>query len=176
MLFRSVAQDDVQAILFHRSVILKLAELEGAEADLEMLFRKAMLSHFMASSPMFRELPSEVIHVFTNEGTLESFPVRARITEQGSLDKCFYLVVHGAVDVFMNGKKVRELRQGEFFGEIALISDLPRTATVFASRDCMVLKISSDAFWRVLADNIQLSLFIENVFEARVREIGLFRG
>lgn len=165
-----VAKTPIRAVVIHKNHIKNLAHLEKGQVDYERMVSRVMLSHFLANSSLFGELPAEVIHLFTNEGKRVSVPAGETVTEQGSLDKTFFLVVHGSVEIIVDGQKVRDVHQGDFFGEIALIADIPRTATVRTLTECAFLKIESEAFWRTLSSNIHLALLIEHVADIRVDE------
>jgi CRP-like cAMP-binding protein len=58
----------------------------------------------------------------------------------------FIVVVDGTVRVTRKGKKVRDLGAGDFIGEIALVSDVPRTATVTATSPVRLLVVTDRAF------------------------------
>jgi CRP-like cAMP-binding protein len=58
----------------------------------------------------------------------------------------YYVVVSGAVDVSIGGVTVNRLGPGDGFGELALVHDIPRTATVTATLDCQFLTIDRRSF------------------------------
>ena len=70
----------------------------------------------------------------------------ATLIREGERGREFLVVVDGTVRVTKNGKKVRELGSGDFIGEIALISDVPRTATVTATSPVRLLVVTDRAF------------------------------
>ena len=74
------------------------------------------------------------------------FAAGAHIVEEGTRGGRFYLIREGRVDVLVNGHRVRELGPGESFGEIALIDEGPRMATVQARSDVDALGIASFNF------------------------------
>jgi CRP-like cAMP-binding protein len=73
------------------------------------------------------------------------------ITE-GAKGREFFVLVEGSVDVRRNGRRLRGLESGSFFGEIALVSETPRTATVVATSPVRLLVITGQSFQRLLRE------------------------
>lgn len=65
----------------------------------------------------------------------------------------FYVVGDGAFEVRMEGRHIRTARRGDSFGEVALLADVPRTATITAATDGLLLAIDRDSFLRAVAGN-----------------------
>ncbi|CDO88505.1 MFS transporter [Mycobacterium triplex] len=72
------------------------------------------------------------------------------VTYQGEYGDSFYIVESGTLDVCVDGRHVRSLGAGDFFGELALLRDTPRTATVRATSDCRLWVLPRRAFLTVL--------------------------
>jgi CRP-like cAMP-binding protein len=70
----------------------------------------------------------------------------ATLIREGERGREFLVLVEGTVRVTKRGKKVRDLGSGDFIGEIALISDVPRTATVTATSPVRLLVVTDRAF------------------------------
>ncbi|HET9288805.1 MAG TPA: cyclic nucleotide-binding domain-containing protein [Gaiella sp.] len=70
----------------------------------------------------------------------------ATLIREGERGREFIVVVEGTVDVTRKGKKIRALGAGDFIGEIALVSDVPRTATVTATSPVRLLVVTDRAF------------------------------
>jgi len=70
----------------------------------------------------------------------------ATLIREGERGREFLVLIDGTVRVTKRGKKVRDLGSGDFIGEIALISDVPRTATVTATSPVRLLVITDRAF------------------------------
>ncbi|MEE6135662.1 cyclic nucleotide-binding domain-containing protein [Mycobacterium sp. 050128] len=72
----------------------------------------------------------------------------ALITREGDYGDTYYVIVDGAATVFESDTEIRELRPGDGFGELAILRDVPRTATVKALGDTTLLAVDRDAFQR----------------------------
>jgi CRP-like cAMP-binding protein len=70
----------------------------------------------------------------------------ATLIREGERGREFLVIVDGTVTVTKRGRKVRDLGSGDFIGEIALVSDVPRTATVTASSPVRLLVVTDRAF------------------------------
>jgi MFS family permease len=96
--------------------------------------------------PLFAPLPIATVENLARR--LVEVPVEAgeTIVRQGEAGDRFYVIAEGAVDVVEDGVLRRTERAGEFFGEIALLRDTPRTATVQATVPTLLLALERDEF------------------------------
>lgn len=116
-------------------------------------------------------------HNFTKEQVRElvtaSNVVRVRqgraIIRKGDIEDVFYILLSGRVNVSNEGRTLAVINSGECFGEMSLISNKPRHATVAAETDCTLLKISSILLNRS-SERVQL-LFYQNFASALVRRL-----
>jgi CRP/FNR family cyclic AMP-dependent transcriptional regulator len=74
------------------------------------------------------------------------------MTRQGAPGREFFVLLDGTADVKKNRRRVNTLGPGDFFGEIALVSREPRTATVIATSPVRALVITDRSFRRLLDD------------------------
>jgi MFS family permease len=116
----------------------RLASMDevGPAAQLELL----------RSVPLFHPLPPAALEPFASS----LIPVRVAAGEdvfhQGESGDRFYVVASGEVVVAVDGQPVNRLGRGGYFGEIALLKDMPRTATVTAETDAELLALERDEF------------------------------
>ena len=78
------------------------------------------------------------------------------MTRQGERGREFFVLLEGDADVIKDGRTINTLGAGDFFGEIALVSDTPRTATVTATSPVRALVITDRAFRRLLKDQPEI--------------------
>jgi signal transduction histidine kinase len=98
-----------------------------------------------------------------------------RICEEGEAGDAFYLILAGRVQVskFLElgaSRLLNELQPGQFFGELALIEDAPRIASVHALEETTLLAITRDDFQNLLADSPAMAVSIMRAVAARLRD------
>jgi CRP-like cAMP-binding protein len=71
------------------------------------------------------------------------------LTREGRPGREFFILVEGTANVTQDGNEIAELKGGDWFGEIALLTHRPRTATVTATSPVRVLVLTDRAFRRV---------------------------
>ncbi len=108
-------------------------------------------------------------------GDVYVVPADTVVCMEGAIEDTFYIILEGEVRVtkVINDEEVRLLKHlytGDFFGEMALIHDAPRAATVQAVRPTQVLAIKKDAFDRVLQNSTSMSMAMVREVSRRLRE------
>jgi CRP/FNR family transcriptional regulator, cyclic AMP receptor protein len=78
------------------------------------------------------------------------------MTKEGSRGREFFVLLEGDADVTKDGQSINKLSAGDFFGEIALVSDTPRTATVTATSPVRALVITDRSFRRLLDESPEI--------------------
>jgi CRP/FNR family transcriptional regulator, cyclic AMP receptor protein len=80
------------------------------------------------------------------------------LTREGQRGREFFVLVSGTARVTRDGKTLAELKDGDWFGEIALLTHTPRTATVTATSPVQVLVLTDRAFKRVVESMPRIAL------------------
>ena len=102
--------------------------------------------------PVFGGLDSEQLTALLEHGTwMTVTPGESPVTQGESGDR-FYVVASGRADVIRDGTRVGSVSKGMYFGEVALLRDVPRTATVTASTPMRLFALDRDGFDLVVAE------------------------
>ena len=104
-----------------------------------------------------------------------------RLTFRKGLDLCVqgdpgdaaFIIIEGEADIIINmdngdSKTVSKIGKHQIVGEISILCDVPRTATVRASSDVVVLRISKDLFFRLVSEFPQMAVQILRELAARL--------
>jgi MFS family permease len=96
--------------------------------------------------PIFAPLPVPVLERLATLAAEARVPAAAAVFEQGQAGDRFYVIAEGTAAVEIDGAQASTLGRGGFFGEIALLRDIPRTATVRAVEDLRLYALERDDF------------------------------
>ena len=137
----------VAGLLLPLTILLtrhRLTELDVGvripEGEMELLANPDLRSSSRARPRAGRAEPHPGVRVPRNEGDREGDPHGDR----------FYAIVEGTVHVDVGGRVIASEGPGSCFGEIALLDDVPRTATVTATSDLRLLALDRDDFLRAV--------------------------
>lgn len=120
--------------------------------------RQAIPAPSLAGSPLFEGLaPAEVDEILSSFDH-QSFNAGHRVTLEGFRGREFYLIAEGAAVVTVGDRRVAALGPGDFFGEVAVLSDGLRSATVSAETPLRCLVLSDDALERLLVAHPRVSV------------------
>jgi CRP-like cAMP-binding protein len=99
------------------------------------------------------------------------YPAATPVVRQGEPGSAFFVVVDGEVDVRKGARKLATLRAGTFFGEIALITGTPRTATVTTGTPMRALVIAASDFRKLLQDAPDLQFKVLQEIGTRLEQL-----
>ena len=114
--------------------------------------------------PMFAKVePSKLkLLAFTSERL--TFEPDQIVFKQGEMGDSAYIIVEGEADILVDAPAgpitVASMARNDFFGEIAILCDVPRTATVQAKSKLVTLRISKELFFRLVTEFPQMSVEI----------------
>lgn len=115
------------------------------------------------------------------EGVHQSYESHSNIVIEGELTWGLYIILEGMVGIFKTNKltgefyDIGQLSQGGFFGEMSLVDDNPRSATVRALTSCRLFYVSKEVFQKFLSQSTEThSRFYQNCIKTlvdRLREL-----
>ncbi len=98
-------------------------------------------------------------------------PAGKVLMHQGDLGREFYVIISGTVDIVRDGKHVRSMGPGEFFGDIALVTERPRTATVTVTSDARFLVLGHREFHSLMEQFPSIRLGVLESIANRLRAL-----
>lgn len=130
----------------------------GKNAKIELLKRVPLFAG--CSKGELRELALVADELDLKEGRT--------LVREGGPGREFFVLVDGTVRVSRDGRKLAELGPGDWFGEIALLTNTPRTATVTASSPLRVLVITDRSFRNVVERMPTIALKVLSTISERL--------
>jgi CRP/FNR family cyclic AMP-dependent transcriptional regulator len=135
----------------------------------------AISTMVLKSLPLFATFSPEQLRAFAPMITRRSAPRGTAIMHEGDAIDSLYIVISGRLKVTMGEADGKEtilsiLGAGEFFGEMGLIDDNPRSASVVAIEACELLAVTRQAFRKCLVENSNLAMAVMLVLVRRLRE------
>ncbi|MBI2753504.1 MAG: Crp/Fnr family transcriptional regulator [Betaproteobacteria bacterium] len=125
--------------------------------------------------PLFAGFPDDQLRTRSSVVTRRTVPRGAVIIVEGDPTDSLYIVISGRMRVLMSDADGKEvilaiLGPGEFFGEMGLIDDSPRSATVMAVEACELIVITKRDFKKCLSENFEMAMTVMRGLVRRLRE------
>jgi CRP-like cAMP-binding protein len=121
----------------------------------------------LRSNPIFAALPEATLELIAGQLVSLTAAVGDAIFRQGDHGDRYYLVADGRVDVTIDGEVRRSLERGEGFGEIALLRDVPRTATITATTALHLYALERDHFLTAVTGHAETTDTAEALIASR---------
>ncbi|OOZ42449.1 cyclic nucleotide-binding domain-containing protein [Solemya elarraichensis gill symbiont] len=107
---------------------------------------------FLLGTPFFEKLQPEELQEIIHLVEKVAFLKGDTVFNEGDPGDAWYVVYKGAVDVLKNGQKITTIESQDCFGEMSILDKLPRSATVQASVDSVLLRITSEVFDQLIKE------------------------
>ena len=125
--------------------------------------------------PILSLLDEAILAKLRNQFVTERYPSGRRVIVEGDRGNKFYIIVRGKVEVTvrradMEEERIAILQDGDYFGEIALLKDVPRTATVKTLTTSIFLTLERSQFSSLLEDAPHLRESLTETYATRLRE------
>ena len=125
------------------------------------------LEQQLASVPLLAGLDGRVRRRLAEIGKRRTYGAEEAIVREGSTGTALYIVLSGRARVEREGKAIAELSAGDFFGELALIEEHPRSATVVAAEETDCLLFPAWEFTALLEEHPEVAVPIMRELIAR---------
>lgn len=134
-------------------------------------------SDLIAEIPMFEGLSDEDREALAKRLTEKTFKEKDMVFSKGEKGSSMYIVLSGAVQIFLPAADkdtpplvLKDLRTGEYFGELSLFDDKPRSASVVAMVETVLLELTREEFGEHLARSRTAAMTILGEMAERLRE------
>jgi len=146
-----------------RRDIMQLAR-EGTELKrrlTEVKEERQAQTELVAIVPLLRGLSTEVLELIVEQTMSVGFKPGDAVMTEGERGDSMFIIIHGAVSVYKAGELIAELKEGDFFGEMALLGEQVRTATVKIKEQTALLKLSRKNIMQLAENNPELKTRLE---------------
>jgi CRP/FNR family cyclic AMP-dependent transcriptional regulator len=116
------------------------------------------LEQQLASVPLLAGLNSRIRRRLAETGKRRTYDAGDDIVRQGSTGTALYIVLSGEARVERDGERLGSVKAGDFFGELALIEEHPRSATVIADSDTECLLFPAWEFTALLEEHPEIAV------------------
>ena len=125
-------------------------------------------------SPLFEDFTPEELESISGEMVLEQYAEGDIIITEGEKGSSLYVIVSGEVKVYTGGPLgesifLATLGEGEFFGEVSVLTGRPRTATITASKPSELLRLDKDRMDRVAEQYPRLRRVLDDFYRRRAK-------
>ena len=121
--------------------------------------------------PLFANIESAKLKLMCFASERITFREGQSLCQQGDVGDSAYIIIEGTADVIVTNEGplvVAQLGKNDILGEIAILVDIPRTATVTATSELTALKITKDLFFQMVTDFPEMGVEIMRVLAQRL--------
>jgi cAMP-dependent protein kinase regulator len=114
--------------------------------------RRRLYESFLEEVPLLSSLTRYERSKIADALETQKYPAGTTIIREGDAGEAFYLLESGEAEAYKAGTElpVKQYRKGDYFGELALLNDAPRAASVVSKTEVKVAKLGKDGFQRLL--------------------------
>jgi CRP/FNR family cyclic AMP-dependent transcriptional regulator len=134
-----------------------------------------MLQQALAKVSLFSDLQESDLDALANRTVIKTFPKNTVLINEGDRTDSLYLILSGSVKVYASDEEGKEILlnligPGEYFGELSLIDEEPRSASVMTIESAKMVIISRDDFMECLQNNFAIAISLLKVLTRKLRQ------
>ena len=124
--------------------------------------------------PIFSQIDAAKLKLMAFASERLTYKAGQTLFKQGEMGDAAYIVLDGTADILVDGAdgplRVAQLSENEIIGEIAILCDIPRTASVQAATELITLKITKELFFRMVMDFPEMGVEVMRVLAHRLEQ------
>jgi len=128
-------------------------------------------TELLGGADLFRGLSKRQLREIAKVSGFRRVAEGQELVKEGAAGSVCFLILDGTARVARNGRTVKQLGPGDFFGEMSLLTKAPRTASVIVREPMECITLSAAAFRKVLLENPQIALAMLSMMAGRVAEL-----
>jgi len=159
-----IAKYNMKAVEFDLNEIIVTLDIKPKSPEnFDEIFKIMELVENLKKISLFKQTSSQKIIEIVKKMKEINYKENEIIFKEGEIGDKLYMIKSGRVKVFTQNKLVRELEEWSCFGEVALLLDEARTATIIASSNCSLLYLTKEAFTSVV-DEKMLNYLTDKIY------------
>jgi len=174
----AIAETDCSVLMIDRITFDEWVEkYPGIQSTIEDFYRQRVLARVLAITPVFEGVPTDARLALADHFQLRTFEKGGVVVREGEAGDTFYLIRSGSVDLSTSGMgkggdqvALGKMGEGDFFGEVALLTDKPRTATVVAREKAELMELARADFEEITAKFPSVRKIVEAYQKQRVQD------
>lgn len=111
----------------------------------------------------------DLVNLFRHQIDLQMIPAGQALFSEGEPGRFMYVLISGTADIIVGDKVLESAGPGALVGEMAIINNEPRSATVVATSDCKFLPIERERFNFLVQQKPEFALHVMQVLSGRLR-------
>ncbi|HEV2607539.1 MAG TPA: cyclic nucleotide-binding domain-containing protein, partial [Xanthomonadaceae bacterium] len=132
-------------------------------------------TELLRSIPLFEDLSEDDLTALSYALLPRAFAAGTMIFAQGDVGSAMYIVQSGDINIHLPGEKsqrisLKDIARGEYFGELSLFDDLPRSASALATSNAVLLELQRETIENYLDRRPRAAMAILRTMSARLRE------
>jgi CRP-like cAMP-binding protein len=124
---------------------------------------------FLKSVDLFSQIPAENLAQIVKIAREVYFDQDQYIIKQGEIGNCLFLIIEGEVKVLTDNDEIARLGKKECVGEMSILDSEPRSASVIAVTDVVLLKINQEDFYEMISERPEVAQGVITMLTRRLR-------
>ncbi len=147
-----------------------LARLEGTPGPEKPMYATVEKILFLKSAAVFAHVSGEDLAALARVAVEETYGPGQAVFREGEMGDALFVIVRGKVRIESGGERLAALGPGEAFGEMAVLDEVPRSATAVAEEETEALWIGSEEFYEILHEQVEIAEGVIRMLTRRLRE------